>query len=258
VFLGKVWGFSSEEPIPGSGVVSQPRLAFAAGGGRTAVWTAGGAVLTADGPPGGPFGMPVALPSAGYARDAQLVQAQDGSLVAAWLASTGEGNIVQYAVRLPGAGAFGPTLTLAAAQRGAFSPRLVATSAGEVLLGWTATRRRVGYGGGPGGLFVQRLAPDGTPRGTAIALTAPGERGDEVVLAHDGVGSVLAAWSRWDGSGRRTIQARRIAPGGITGPLRTLSPRSGAVAPPVLAGAQGSAVAAWQSPGARIVTSIYR
>jgi hypothetical protein len=215
-------------------------------------------VLTADGAPGAAFGTPVALPSAGYARDVQLVRAQDGALFAAWLASTGQGNIVQYAVRAPGATAFGPTLTLAAATPGAFSVRLVATSAVEVLLGWTATNRRVGYGGAPGALRLQRLRPDGTAVGAAITLTAPGMRADDVVLAHDGTGSVLAAWGRRDGGGRQTIQARRLAPGGIVGPLRTLSPRAGAVAGPTLAGANGGGVAAGQSPGQRIVTSIYR
>jgi hypothetical protein len=257
-FLGTQSGFESEQSLPGTGVSSQPGLAVAADGRRTAVWLAGGAVLTADGAPGAAFGTPVALPSAGYARDVQLVQAQDGGLFAAWLASTGQGNIVEYAVRPPGAAAFGPTSTLGAATPGAFSPRLVATSAGEVLLGWTATNRRVGYSGGPGALRLQRLRPDGAAVGPTITLTAPQTRADEVVLAHDGTGSVLAAWGRWDGGGRRTIQARRIAPGGIVGTLRTLSPRAGAVAAPALAGAQGGAVAAWQSPGQRIVTSIYR
>ena len=79
------------------------------------------------------------------------------------------------------------------------------------------------------------------------------------MLAHDGTGSVLAAWGRVDGNGRRTIQARRLAPGGITGVIRNLSPRAGAEgAAPALAGAAGDAIAAWTSPTGKVVYSIYR
>ena len=165
---------------------------------------------------------------------------------------------MQLASRRPG-GTFGATVTIVPGPEGAYAPRLVATSAGEFMLGWTATGRTSGYASSAGTLRLQRLSAAGAPVGSIRALTDSGMRAREVVLAHDGTGSVLAAWGRVDSNGRRTIQARRLAPGGITGVIRNLSPRAGAEgAAPALAGAAGDAIAAWTSPTGKVVYSIYR
>jgi hypothetical protein len=253
---GTVYGPAS--PLPGTGISSQPRLAVAADGTRIVAWQSNGRILTARAAPGGAFGAAIALPTAGYARDVQLAQGADGTIVIAWLASTGQGNAVQIASR-PSAGAFGAPVTVVPGPEGAYEPRLVATSAGEILLGWTATGRTSGYASSSGTLRLQRLSGRGAPVGAILTLTPSGTRAAQIVLAHDGTGSVLAAWARVDGGGRRTVQARRIAPGGIVGVVRNLSPRAGAQGgAPVLAGASGDAVAAWTSPTGKTVYSIYR
>ncbi len=244
--------------LPGTGVASQPGLVVAANGTRTASWQDGGRVFIADAAPGAAYGAAVTPATAGYARDVQIVQGADGTVVVAWLASTGRGNAVQIASRPPG-GTFGATVTIVPGPEGAYAPRLVATSAREFMLGWTATGRTSGYASSAGTLRLQRLTAAGAPVGSITALTASGTRADDVVFAHDGTGSVLAAWGRVDGNGRRTIQARRIAPGGIIGVIRNLSPHAGAQgASPALAGAAADAIAAWTSPTGKIVYSIYR
>jgi len=83
--------------------------------------------------------------------------------------------------------------------------------------------------------------------------------GSSMRLYYETAHSSAAAWGRVDGNGRRTIQARRIAPGGIVGVIRNVSPPTGAQgASPVLAGAAGDAIAAWTSPTGKVVYSIYR
>jgi hypothetical protein len=239
-------------------VASQPGLVVAAEGTRIVSWQQGGRVLVAQAAPGAAFGVATALPTVGYARDPQIVQGTDGTVVVAWVASTGQGNAVQVASRPPG-GAFGAPVTIVPGTEGAYAPRLVATSAGEILLGWTATGRTSGYASTAGRLRLQRLSAAGAPVGSIIDLTAPGTRAKDVVFAHDGTGSVLAVWGRTERSWRSTVQARRIAPGVIVGTIRNLSPRSGAQGgSPVVAGASGDAVAAWTSPTDKVVYSIYR
>jgi hypothetical protein len=251
-------GFGPESPLPGTGISSQPSLIVAADGSRTVAWQQSGQILTAAAAPGGPFGAPVRLPTAGYARDVQIVQGADGTVVVAWVASQGQGNALQIAVRPP-AGGFGIPATIAGAQEGAFQPRLVATSAREILLAWTATGSRSGYASSAGTLRLQRLAATGAPVGAPKDLTAPGTEAREAVLAHDGTGSVIAAWGRIETNGRRTIQARRIAPGGILGVVRTLSRAKGALGrEPALAGGSGNAVAAWTSAEGKVAYSVYR
>src|SRR3954468_2579137 len=247
--------YGPASPLPGTGVASQPGLVVAADGTRTASWHDGGRVFIAQAAPGAGYGAAVTPATGGYARDVQIAQAADGTVVVAWLASTGRGNAVQIASRPPG-GAFGAAVTIAPGPEGAYAPRLVATSAREFLLGWTATGRTSGYASSAGTLRLQRLSAAGAPVGSITALTASGTRAREVVFAHDGTGSVLVGWGRVDGNGRRTIQARRIAPGGIIGVIRNLSASAGAQgAAPVLAGA---AIAAWTSPTGKVVYSIYR
>ncbi len=251
-------GYGPASPLPGTGVASQPGLVVAADGTRTASWQDGGRVFIARAAPGAAYGAAVTPATAGYARDVQIAQGADGTVVVAWLASTGRGNAVQIASRPPG-GAFGAPVTIVPGPEGAYAPRLVATSAREFLLGWTATGRTSGYASSAGILRLQRLSAAGAPVGSITALTASGARARGVVFAHDGTGSVLAGWGRVDGNGRRTIQARRIAPGAIIGVIRNLSPRAGAQgAAPVLAGAAGDAIAAWTSPTGKVVYSIYR
>jgi hypothetical protein len=251
-------GYGPEAAVPGTGITAQPGLAVAADGTRTVAWLDNGRVLVAQAAPDSAYGAAAQLPSAGYARDVQVVQGTDGTVVVAWLSNAGQGNAVQIAVRPPG-GAFGAPVTIVPGTEGAYAPRMVATSAGEFMLAWVATGRTSGYASSAGTVRLRRLTAGGAPVGAIRDLTAPDTRASEPELAHDGTGSVIAAWGRVERGWRRTIQARRIAPGGIMGTIRNVSPRSGAQGgAPVLAGASGDAVAAWTSPTNKVVYSIYR
>ncbi|HEX2103282.1 MAG TPA: hypothetical protein VHF51_06495 [Solirubrobacteraceae bacterium] len=250
--LGSVYGAPFALPAPGVG--SSPQVAVDPDGTTVVVWldAAAGRVLAAQAPAGGTFGAPVVLSGAGRAREPRTVVTAAGGVVAAWLETTGAGNAVLAAQR-PRGGAFGPAVQVAEPAQRAFAPRLAATSAGETLLAWVNTNSASGFAGRPGIARLQRLGAGGAPVGRRIRLSPDGARVSEVALAHDGVGSAFAAWS--DGA---RVQARRLAPGGLLGPVRTLSPGPPAHRPaPALAGAAGRAVAAWSERG-RIRYSIYR
>ena len=249
-------GFDAPFAVPGRGVNSGPAIAVDPDGTTVAVWTDGGRVLTASAPAGGAFGPSVVLSAAGYAREPQAVTTDGGDVVAAWLSSSGEGNAILAAAR-PRDGEFGATVALAGHEERAFSPRLAATSAGEVLVAYLSTSVNRGFGGGRGVVRLRRLDGREQPAGSRIRLSPSGVRAIEPAIAHDGIGSAHAAWT--DSAGRRsTVQAKRIAPGGITGPVRTLS-RAPADSPaaPVLAGASGQAVAAW-TRGQDVRYGVYR
>ncbi len=249
-------GFGAPFTVPGRGVNSGPAVAVDPDGTTVAVWTDGGRVLTASAPAGGAFGPSVVLSAAGYAREPQAVTTDGGDVVAAWLSSSGEGNAILAAAR-PRDGEFGATVALAGHEERAFAPRLAATSAGEVLVAYLSTSVNRGFGAGRGVVRLRRLDGRERPAGSRIRLSPSGVRAIEPAIAHDGIGSARAAWT--DSAGRRsTVQAKRIAPGGITGPVRTLS-RAPADSPaaPVLAGASGQAVAAW-TRGQDVRYSVYR
>jgi hypothetical protein len=254
--LGSVFGAPFALPAPGVG--STPDVAVDLDGTTVAVWVdaAAGRVLAAQAPAGGAFGAPVVLSGPGRARDPQVTVDSSGTAVAAWVETTGAGNAVRAAAR-PRGGAFAPSIEVADASQRAFSPRLASTSAGEVLLAWVNTTTTTGFGGGRGIVRLQRLRAGGTPVGARIRLSPDGVRAREPVLAHDGVGSAFASWLGFR-SGTNSVQARRLAPGGITGPVRTLSRgRVEDQGAPALTGAAGRGVAAWVQ-GGDVRYSIYR
>jgi hypothetical protein len=247
--------FGPRFAVPAPGVGANPAVAVDPDGTMVAVWTRNGQLLTASAPAGGVFGPVTALEAGGYAREAQAVVTDGGDVVAAWLASSGEGNAVRVAVR-PRGGAFAAAFEVAGRDQGAFAPRLAATSAGEVMVAWVNTASRRGWGNARGVIRAQRLGGDERPVGSRVRLSPDGARALQPALVHDGTGSILAAWT--DSANRRRVQARRIAPGAITGPVRTLSraPAANTLAPE-LAGAAGQGVAAWLQDG-DVVVSRYR
>ncbi|MEA2380097.1 MAG: hypothetical protein QOH72_68 [Solirubrobacteraceae bacterium] len=252
--------FGAPFALPAPGVGAEPRIAVDADGTAVVVWvdSPSGRVLASQAPAGGRFGPPTVLSATGRARDPQLAVSATGTAVAVWLQSSGGGNSVQ-AVARPRGGAFGAPFQIAEPGQRAFSPRIAATSAREVLVAWVNSNVTTGYGGGPGVVRLQRLGDDGAPVGARRQLTPDGVRTTEPALAHDGTGSVIVAWTNFPAGARSgTVQARRIAPSAILGSVRTLSrgpvENRGA---PVLAGGAGRMVAAWTQH--RDVTySVYR
>jgi hypothetical protein len=252
--------FGAPFALPAPGVGAEPQVAVDADGATVVVWvdSASGRVLAARAPAGGPFGPPDVLSATGRARAPQLAVSTSGTAVAVWLQSSGAGNSLQAAAR-PRGGTFGAPFPIAEAEQRAFSPRIAATSAGEVLVAWVNSNVATGYGGGPGIVWLQRLSAGGALVGARRQLSTDGVRTTEPAIAHDGAGSAIVAWTNFPAGARSgTVQARRIAPGAIIGSVRTLS--RGPVedrGAPVLAGGAGRMVAAWTQR--RDVTySVYR
>jgi hypothetical protein len=237
--------------LPAPGVGSAPQVAVDADGTTVVVWVdpASGRAMAAQAPAGGAFGPPTALSASGRARDPQLALSTTGTAVAAWIQSNGSGNSVQVAVR-PRGGAFGAAVPVADASQRAFAPRLAATTAGEVLVAWVNSNVSTGFGGGPRIVRLQRLRADGRPVGARLRITPNGVRTTQPAVASDGSGSAVVAWTEFVSRRGGAVQARRLAPGGIEGAVRTVSrgPVVDRVAP-VLAGAAGRVVAAWVEAG---------
>jgi hypothetical protein len=245
--------------LPAPGVGAEPQVAIDADGTTVVVWIdqASGRAMAARAPAGGAFGPPAVLSASGRARDPQLAISTTGTAVAAWIQSNGAGNAVQVATR-PRGGAFGAPVQVADASQRAFVPRLAASPAGEVLVAWVNSNVATGFGGGPGIVRVQRLGADGRPVGPRLRVTPNGVRTTQDAIASDGSGSVVVAWTVFRSRTGGAVQARRIAPGGIAGSVRTVS-RGPVVAgfAPVLAGAAERVAAAWVQ-GDDVRYSIFR
>ena len=210
----------------------EPVAAVDATGTIVLVWDAGGQIMTATGRPGGPFSTPRALATAG--RDPQVTVLSDGTVVAAWTGDTG----IAAAARPPG-GDFGAPVTVVDGSVSA--QRIIGSPGGEVM---------VAYVDGSQQLRLQRLTPALARVGAAFDLGA-GDETRGVALARDG-SAVFAAWTQ---RSTGAIRVRRLAPGGIFGPRRTLAPRS------LLRGNPPEAAAgavAWVNGGGTLLLSRYR
>jgi hypothetical protein len=251
--------FGAPFALPAPGVGAEPQVAIDADGTTVVVWvdSASGRAMAAQAPAGREFGPPQVLSASGRARAPQLAISTTGTAVAAWLQSNGSGNAVDVATR-PRGGGFGAPVQVAEPDQRAFAPRLAATSAGEVLLAWINSNVATGFGGGPGVLRVQRLGADGTAVGPRLQITPDGVRTTQPAIVSDGSGSAVVAWTVFRSRTGGPIQARRLAPGGIAGAVRTVT-RGPVVSgfAPVLAGAAGRVAAAWQQ-GAGVRYSVFR
>jgi hypothetical protein len=240
--------FGAPVALPGAGSASQVSVVEDQSGARVAVWTDGTRILGAQAPADGPFGARTVLSGPGTARDPQLALSADGTVLAGWVRNMGAGNVMEVAARAPG-GAFGTPVAVSGAGEGAFSPRLVASSAGEVVAVWVSATTARGWGGARGPLRLRRLTGRGAIAGAAMTLTPTGVRTADPALADDGAGAVFIGWS----SGllaARQIGVRRLGRHGRLGAVRTLAAgRWEATGAPVIAAAAGRAVLAWSANG---------
>ena len=242
---GHRWG--TPMPLPGAGIASQVSVVAERGGGRIAVWAAAGRVLAAEAPARGAFGAPVILSGPGTARDPQLARSADGTVVAGWVRNEGTGNVMEVAARPPG-GSFRAPVALSGAGEGAFYPRLVASSAGEVVGVWVSGTTARGWGGARGPLRMRRLTGDGVVEGRAVTLTPSGVRTAEPTLADDGRGTLLVAWSAGPLAARE-MGVRRVTRTGLGAVQELSAGRCESTAAPALAAAAGRAVIAWTADG---------
>jgi len=251
--------FGAPFALPAPGVGADPQVAVDANGTTVVVWVdpAGGRAMAAQAPAGGTFGPAAVLSASGRARDPQVAIGTTGTAVAAWTQSNGSGNSVQVATR-PRGGAFGAPVQVAEPAQRAFVPRLTATAAGEVLVAWVNSNVTTGFGGSPGIVRVQRLGDDGQPVGRRLRVTPNGVRTTQDAIVSDGSSSAVVAWTTFRSRATGAVQARRLAPGGILGAVRTVS--RGGVADrtaPVLSGAAGRVAAAW-AQGDAVRYSVFR
>jgi hypothetical protein len=246
-FLGGT-AFGTPFPVPGTGLATQVSVVSGRDGTLVATWSDGTRVLAATAARGGGFAAPVALSGPGIARDPQLALTEDGTAVAAWVRNVGAGNVLEVAAR-PAGGRFGAAGAVSDTGEGAFSPRLVASTAGEVVATWVAGPVDRGWGSVRGPLRMRRLTGDGEILSDPVTLTPEGVRTGEAALADDGRGAVFIGWS----SGllaQREIGVRRLGRNGRLGAARELAAgRWELTGAPVLAAGDGRAVMVWAADG---------
>ena len=190
-----------------------PQITTAPDGTVTAVWSlfngSNSITQAATRPPGGSFGTPVDLSTAGEtASFPQITTAPDGTATAVWQRSDGSDLIIQAATRPPG-GSFGTPVDLSEVDQNAFDPQITTAPDGTATAVWrrsngsnsiiqTATRL-------PGGLF-----------GTPVDLSEVGQNAfnPQITTAPDG--TATAVWSRSNGS-NSIVQAATRPPGGLFG-----------------------------------------
>jgi hypothetical protein len=222
-------------PFSSSGFAAigdEPVAAVDSAGTIVLVWDAGGQIMTATGRPGAAFSTPSVLATGG--RDPQVTALPGGTVVAAW---TGDSGIL--AAARPPAGSFGAPV--AVVDGSVSADRIIGSAAGEVMVAYVDASRQ---------LRLQRLTPALARVGAAFDLGA-GDETHGVALARDG-SAVFAAWTE---RSTGAIRVRRLAPGGIFGPRRTLAPRS------LLRGNPPEAAAgavAWVNGGGTLLLSRYR
>jgi hypothetical protein len=218
-----------------------PQVALDASGGAVAAWVrhtgSSDVVQAASQPAGGTWRAAQDL-SAEDAHPPQLAVDQAGDAVVVWARTAG---IVRAAER-PAGGAWGAPRDLSLASQDASDPDVAMGPSGSAVAVWErfdgsnyivqARRQRV-FGGGWGTRFD--LSAPGRTEGAFPVQVALGESGD-----------ALAAWVRFDATGRQIVQAAR-EPGTTTwDPAQDLS-ASGQDAhyPQVAVDPAGNAVAAW-------------
>jgi hypothetical protein len=224
---GSFQPFSSS---PFAGIGNQPVAAVDATGTIVLAWSAAG-VMTAQARPGGAFLTPSDAVDADHP---QMAVTPDGTIVAGY---TAFGQIGASA--RPSGGGFGAPVGVVADPTIAW--RIIGSPGGEVLVAYVDESRH---------LWLQRLTPALARVGAPISLGA-GDETSGVALARDG-SAVFAAWTvRSTGA----VRVRRIAPGGIVGPPRTIAPRSLLRGQPP---ATAAGAVAWVNGGGTLLMSRYR
>jgi len=162
---------------------------------------------------GGP-GVPVCT-ATGLQELPQLVSDGAGGLIVAWEDSRLSGNFDIYAQRLNASGVALWTangVTVCGASGDQVNPAIVADGAGGAIVAWTDFRA-----GGTSDVWAQRINASGAPQWAAngVALCTAANDQDSPVIAGDGAGGALVAWTDLRNNATYGVYARRITGAGV-------------------------------------------
>lgn len=204
------------------------------------------------------WGGVTALSAAGQsALDPQIAVEPGGDAMAVWIRSNGTHNIVQAAHYSVGTNTWGSVTDLSAAGQSSYFPQVVVDSDGNATASWI---RR-------GGLAdVVQTARYSADSGTWSAVTdlaelsPPGLTPNEVRLAVDTSGNVIAVWVGVNGPATTIQTARYSASGASWSAVTDLSDTGqNAYFPQVAVDSDGNAVVVWQrSDGSHFIVQTAR
>jgi hypothetical protein len=243
-------GGSFEAPVPLSTPVDdnfiQPQVAVDGAGEAVVGWerSTGGTASVVEARVGsvtGPaFGavVPLAAESAGdtFLSDPAVAIAPDGEALAVWSRSTATSSVLEYAVRAPGAVAFGAAQPLVS---DADDAHVAFDALGTAVIAF----RRI-----EGGAMVPSAIvrpPGGTP-GAPTPLGLPTQGGHIASVTFDGSGAALVAWSREAGAGTTLAELARRPAGGAFQPAVAIADMGAGRGLAVSAEPDGDVLAAWR------------
>jgi hypothetical protein len=133
---GGTFGSPIDVSAAGVDVDDEVRVAVAADGTTTVIWTDNTLARTRTRPPGGAFGPVVDMSTVGEsANDAEVAVAPDGTTAAIWYRSDGADDRAQVSTRPPG-GAFGSPIHLSAVGGGSDDPQVTVAPDGTATAVW--------------------------------------------------------------------------------------------------------------------------
>ena len=228
-----------------------PQITTAPDGTATAVWSrfngSNSIIQAATRPPGGSFGTPVGLSTAGQtAVNPQIATAPDGTATAVWQRSDGSDFIIQAATRPPG-GSFGAPVDLSAAGQSAGDPQITTAPDGAATAVWSRSD-------GSDSIIQSATRPPGGSFGTPVDLSAAGQDALEPQITTAPDGTATAVWQRPNG-GDDIIQAATRPPGGSFGtPVDLSAAGQDALEPQITTAPDGTATAVWyRSNGSNLI-----
>ncbi len=227
----------------------RPDIAVDAQGDALAVWERNveEGIQSSLRPAAGKWQTPVTLSAPGEKTAQETPQVavdEQGDAVAVWQSSSGTSNAaIEGAVR-PAGGKWQTPLTLSAPGVEAAEPRVAVDAQGDAVVVWERSSARV----------------QGTVRSargewqTPVNLSAPGVFAGEPDVAIGAQGNAVAVWVEAHGSKFVVQGAVRPAGGEWQTPNDLSAPGKRAYGPDAAVGAQGNAVAVWESGnGAHVV-----
>ncbi len=222
-----------------------PVIAVAPDGTATAVWTRrSGSYFTvqaATRPPGGSFGIPVDLSTAGQNATApKIAIALDGTATAVWAQGSGPHYVIQAATRPPG-GSFGTPVDLSMAGQDAYFPEIATAPDGTTTTVWYRSN------GSNSTIQSATRPPGGSFFGVPVDLSTPGQDAyfPDIATAPDG--TTTTVWYGSNGSNDLIQAATRPSGSSFFGVPQDLSMAGqDSSAPRIAIAPDGTATVVWR------------